>query len=316
MRFHTKDDLFRWQIFNSRILWIILAVLVILTCNILDKFRSWRINLINIAWIHNVDNNCHDFTSSSLELCPVTTATNIYDWERDFSTDCQLLWLSRYRATKSLQSAQQTFERSTNCSQHDQVAVWGGELAWLQGNQDEAAHWWQQLSSTKLIDWGSNRLSNHEVEQGKFLLTMALEFDQGSLTQAQRSRALLRLGDALRSSQNWSEAIYYYQTAYQIAPDNPEVVFNLGLTYRQNGQPKEAIATLEQGLILLPPFNYGFNAYYYVQLGLAYQDLELWEQAVTAYKQAVSWLHRSKHVNPEEDQFFQGLLDQAQNIEK
>ena len=239
-------------------------------------------------------------------------------WSSNDLTACQMLWVSRLLASQSLESAKEAFGQAVDCRRQPLVVGWGGELAWLENDRDLAGQWWLKMDSGELVDWGYALLLDGGLEQGEFLLGLAVERDSESsgqrpqqLSTAPAADALFKLGHALRMRGDWSQATDRYEAAHRMAPENTEFAFYLGMSYRQIGQPEKAIAILEEGLDHLPSNKPGFASDYFVQLGLAYRETGSAAKAVTAFQQAQVWLDKLGTPRPEQEGFIQDLIERS-----
>ncbi len=286
---------------------------------------AWSRNSQNVSLTHLADGDCtadstaFASTSSGGVLCS-SEQTGWAD-SKDL-TPCQMLWVSRLKASRSLDSAKEAFEQAIDCTREPLVMAWGGELAWLENDRQLARQWWQKMGTEELIDWGYALLLDGGIEQGEFLLDLAVERDGGRNGQWPHPRsaegaavaaadALFKLGHALRMRGDWSQAADRYEAAHRLVPENIEIAFYLGMSYRQVEQPQKAVVILEEGLGYLPVNNPEFVSDYFVQLGLAYRENDTAAKAITALQQAQAWLGKLQTARPEQESFIQDLLDQS-----
>jgi tetratricopeptide (TPR) repeat protein len=325
----------RWKTLrktSSLALYVGIAVVAVaLLCTYWRPVRdAWSRNMQNVSLMHNARGDCTSAstasTPSSGVLCSSEQSGPADDWARSwFSNDltaCQMLWASRLHASQSLASAKEAFGQAVDCTRQPLVIAWGGELAWLENDRQLAKQRWQTMSTGDLVDWGYALLLDGRIEQGEFLLELAVDQLGGSSDQLSQqfatepaasaaANALFKLGHALRMHGDWSQAADRYETAHRMAPENSEFVFYLAMSYRQIGQPEKAVAILEEGLDNLPTNKPGFVSDYFVQLGLAYHESGSAAKAVKAFQQAQDWLDKLGTARPERDDFIQDLLDQS-----
>jgi tetratricopeptide (TPR) repeat protein len=83
------------------------------------------------------------------------------------------------------------------------------------------------------------------------------------------------------SNRNYLEALDHFRKAAELAPDNPDVQFYLGLSLRRIGEFAEAIAALEKALQLAPS-----KQYIHHHLGLAYFLEKRYEDALAQFQLA------------------------------
>lgn len=314
--------------------WVgIAVVLVSLLCTHWRTVRdAWQRNMQNVSFMHNVHGDCTS-ASTAFASAPsggVLCSPELNGWADEWAhswisndlTACQMFWASRLRASQSLKSAKEAFGQAVDCTRQPLVVAWGGELAWLENDRQLARQWWQKISTEDLVNWGYALLLDERIEQGKFLLELAVERDgahsglpsQRFLTEPAATAAadaLFKLAHALRMGGEWSQAADWYETAHLMAPENTEYTFYLGMSYRQIGQPEKAVAALEEGLNNLPSSKPGFVSDYFVQLGLAYHESGSADKAIPAFQQAHAWLDRLGTPRPEQEGFIQDLLDQS-----
>jgi tetratricopeptide (TPR) repeat protein len=311
----------------------IAVVIVGLLCTHWKPVRdAWSRNMQNVSFMHNANGDCTGASTASAStpsggvLCSSEQSEQADEWAHTwFSNDltaCQMLWASRLQASQSLESAKEAFGQAVDCRRQPLVVAWGGELAWLENDRQLARQWWQKMGTGDLADWGYALLLDERIEQGEVLLELAVEQEAGRsgqpsqwpLTEPAASTgadALFRLGHALRMRGDWSQATDRYEAAHRMAPENTEVAFYLGMSYRQTGQPEKAVAMLEEGLEHLPTNRPGFVSDYFVQLGLAHRDGGSDAKAVKAFQQAKNWLDKLGTPRPEQEGFIQDLLDQS-----
>lgn len=305
-------DRFLWGLRISRkALWGVLLLSCFLLAGIGRLNRAWQVNLVSLKVLRGVDNQCEESKPAEWVLCAASSEQGFKSLLVQDGTDCQLLWLSRVQASESLTLAQETFSQSSGCPRRELVSAWGGQLAWLRNDTQAARRWWQKLSPAQTMNWGYLLLIRNRTEEAEFLLNLSLEEGGLSLSQSQRAQVLSNLGLEARLSEEWPQAITYYQDALELAPEDASIYLRLGLSYRQNGQPREAVRILELGLEYLPLTYYEFVSDYQVQLGQAYRESGNRQKALEAFQQAQAWLGKVDPPNPDKVRLIDGLLDQS-----
>lgn len=276
---------------------------------------AWSRNWQNITLAHLADDDCSGAPSGGVLCSPEPNG-----WaDSNDLTACQMLWASRLRASQSLESAKEAFGQALDCTRQPLVIAWGGELAWLENDRQGARQWWQEMGTEELIDWGYALLLDGGIEQGEYLLDLVVERDRERNGQrpgvgppeGAAADALFILGHAFRMRGDWSRATDRYKAAHRMVPENIEITFYLGMSYRQSGQPDKAVGILEEGLDDLPANQPEFVSDYFAQLGLAYRESGFAAKAVTAFQQSLVWLGKVRAARPEQESFIQDLLDQS-----
>lgn len=296
---------------SRKAFWGVLVIFCFLVGGVGGLSRAWQVNLNSLKVLSGVDNECEESEPVEWVLCAASSEKSLTSPMVQDGTDCQLLWLSRVQASESLTIAQETFAQSTGCAREELVSAWGGQLAWLQNDRQMARHWWKNLSPAQIMNWGYALLIRDRTEEAKFLLNLALEQGGPNLSRLQRAQLLSNLGYEARLSEDWTQAIAHYQDALELALEDANIHFRLGLSYRQNGQPLEAVRILEHGLEYLPLTYYEFVSDYLVQLGQAYRESGRVEEALEAFQQAQAWLAKADSPSPEKERLIDVLLDQS-----
>lgn len=304
---------------------IAVAVVSLLCTNWRTVRDAWSRNLQNVSLTHLAEDSCTDassaFASASSGGVLCSSEQNRWADSNDL-TACQMVWASRLKASQSLESAKDALGQAIDCTRQPLVIAWGGELAWLENDRQLARQWWQKMGTEELIDWGYALLLDGGIEQGEFLLDLAVERDGGRNGQqpdrlsaegaaVAAADALFKLGHALRMRGDWSQATDRYEAAHRMVPANTEITLYLAMSYRQIGQPEKAVLMLEQGLDNLTVNKPEFVSDYYVQLGLAYRESDSTAKAIIAFQQAQVWLGKLQAPRPEQESFIQDLLDQS-----
>jgi tetratricopeptide (TPR) repeat protein len=271
-------------------------------------------NYWNVKLIQRIGGNCNKPIINSWVMCKDFQIDDILNGRASVVAPCQILWQSRTQASQSLSRAQVLFDSAMNCERKALVYAWGGELSWLLNDNRSVSSWWEKLSLVQLIGWGQTRLQIGEIAQGRRILETALVKTDTEIQPLQRFQVLSQLAYSYQLEQDWRQAVSYYRAAYELMPEDPKAGYDLAVAYRQNGQPQDTVNILEKCQLYLPPYNYGFNAYYYIQWGLAYNQLGYFGESVLVFQQAKIWMEKSSGATPEEKQFIQDLLDQAMKL--
>lgn len=132
----------------------------------------------------------------------------------------------------------------------------------------------------------------------------ALEFETAK--NPDNGEAWTRLGHAYFDSDQFAKAIMAYNKSLEIAPGDTNVMTDMGVMYRRNGQPSMALETFDKALLLNPNheqslFNKGVVLFY---------DIKNYEEAINTWKKLVQ-------VNPNattpSGSPITELIDQLQN---
>mgnify|MGYP005840993053 CR=1 FL=1 len=102
-----------------------------------------------------------------------------------------------------------------------------------------------------------------------------------------------RLGFCYYYLENMIRAKEAFRTAFTKDPSNGLTAFYLGITNRETGNSKEAIALFEQAEKLSYPAYLGDL---YIQTATAYQQAELFQQAIRAYTQAIEYTSQGRDI--------------------
>ncbi|SOB58450.1 Photosystem I assembly protein Ycf3 [Pseudodesulfovibrio profundus] len=87
-----------------------------------------------------------------------------------------------------------------------------------------------------------------------------------------------RLGMLLRGEGKWDEAIDVYAKALEISPDDPAILYNMGLAYWEGGKRNQALQSFEQALAIDPEFHQG-SVGATLNIGLLYLDMRMYRDA-------------------------------------
>jgi tetratricopeptide (TPR) repeat protein len=96
------------------------------------------------------------------------------------------------------------------------------------------------------------------------------------------------LGNIFYNSKKWAEAINYYKKAIRVEPDAVRY-YNLGLTYMQSGDNRQAVQYFNDALKKDPGYSKTYN-----DLGLAYYRISDYNNAINSYKKGL----KSEPGNP------------------
>lgn len=94
---------------------------------------------------------------------------------------------------------------------------------------------------------------NNDFHQAELLYREALQADPEDVD------ALRGLGSTLARQQRWAEAGHTYSHARSLAPDDPDLSYNLAVTFDRAGQPGAAATHYRQALALATRSPAGFN---------------------------------------------------------
>ena len=288
---------------------LLLIVMGVIGAGLGGGRQAWLRNTTSLVFARGVDASCNGDDRGALVLC-AQQGQRISPEEQVHGrmTDCQLLWLSRLQASQSLAAAATTFQEAQRCERVAHTSAWGGQLAWLQGDNASAKQWWRYLSPQQQVDWAYGELLVGDAGRGKQLLGGALERGE-EMSPELAAQAFSRLGLAYRSAGDWGRAVAAYEAAHRLDPNDAEIIFYLGMSYRLNGQASDAIVALQNGLSLVIPSRYNrFISDYYVQLGQAHQDSAQFPAAGQAYEEALAWLGKDDPVDESQVRFVRTLL--------
>src|SRR5690242_695309 len=87
-------------------------------------------------------------------------------------------------------------------------------------------------------------------------------------------------GKALYDKSEYKEAITYFEKAVEANPESEDSWYYLGLSYRYTAQPQKAIDAFSK----LEKVNPDYWAWYLYEKGIAYDELNQFENGVKAYE--------------------------------
>lgn len=94
-----------------------------------------------------------------------------------------------------------------------------------------------------------------------------------------RSAIAYEQGKSSYDKNNYSDAIPYFEEALKSNGSNPDALYYLGLCYRYTSENQKAIETLKK----LESISPDYWAWFYYEMGVAYENLKQFESAVTAF---------------------------------
>lgn len=105
--------------------------------------------------------------------------------------------------------------------------------------------------------------------------------------------AFVRLGNLHYDVQMWDQAVGYYERALDLQPDNPDVITDLGVCYRNLGQSEQALEMFEKAAGLAPNHHQSrFNV-----VIVAGFDLNQWDRADAALQELEAMNPRPPRVD-------------------
>jgi len=87
-------------------------------------------------------------------------------------------------------------------------------------------------------------------------------------------------GKSLYDKSNYTQAIPYFEKALGAESTNQDAIYYLGLCYRHTSQPQKAIEQLKN----LERINPSYWAWFYYELGIAYDELKQYDNAIVYYE--------------------------------
>jgi len=94
-----------------------------------------------------------------------------------------------------------------------------------------------------------------------------------------RSAIAYEQGKSQYDKGNYSEAIPYFEESLSVNASNEDALYYLGFSYRYTSQPQKAIDNLKK----LEQLNPNYWAWFYYEMGVAYEQLIQFENAVTSF---------------------------------
>ncbi|TBV82791.1 MAG: tetratricopeptide repeat protein [Desulfobulbaceae bacterium] len=99
--------------------------------------------------------------------------------------------------------------------------------------------------------WGDKIAAQHQVmSPGQLRVLESLE--QKVATDPDNVQAWTQLGHLYFDANRFHSAIAAYTRSLELAPNNPDVLADLGVMYRRIGEPLRAVALFEQAIALNP----------------------------------------------------------------
>ena len=95
-----------------------------------------------------------------------------------------------------------------------------------------------------------------------------------------RAKAAYEQGKALYDKSKYSDAIPFFEEASEAVPENADYLYYLGVSYRYTSQPQKAVTALKN----LEKINFNYWAWFYYELGVAYDELKQYSDAVSSYE--------------------------------
>jgi outer membrane protein OmpA-like peptidoglycan-associated protein len=86
-------------------------------------------------------------------------------------------------------------------------------------------------------------------------------------------------GKSAYDKDNYKDAIPFFEEALKSDPKNEDATYYLGLSYRYASQPKKAVETLS----MLEKLNPDYWAWFYYEMGIAYDELGQFEKSASIY---------------------------------
>ncbi len=124
-----------------------------------------------------------------------------------------------------------------------------------------------------------------QIDYAIWSLERALEKAENANDAAAQASTLVKLGALQRSLGRETLATEAYERAVAVDPGSWEAQYNLGVTYLEAGQPRQALAPLQQSARLN-----GNQAEVYLALATAYDQLAESDQALTNAQEAIARL--------------------------
>ena len=126
-------------------------------------------------------------------------------------------------------------------------------------------------------------LVKHERRRGQYAQAL-VNLQKVIKIQPSRALAFVQAGFCLSKLGRYEEALRMHERALQLAPNYADAHANLGLVYCELGRQREALDSLNRAMRMKPSFRNDF--YWVYMLGFICGKLELWDQALEAFKNA------------------------------
>jgi tetratricopeptide (TPR) repeat protein len=137
------------------------------------------------------------------------------------------------------------------------------------------------------------------------------KFQQALKLDPRHVLSLDNLGNAYRAGKQWDEARKVLEFALEVAPDDPEAHYSLGMVFAQTGDTEKAYEHLQRALKARPDYPEALN-----NLGILYLMTRRRDEAIASFEQCI-------RVAPGFDQAYlnlarvyalEGAQDKARNV--
>jgi len=129
----------------------------------------------------------------------------------------------------------------------------------------------------------------HDLTSAEACLREAIRLEEND------AELISELGTVLLMQRRFSEAHECFQRAFTLNPEQPQALFNTGVTYRQQGLAEEALPFLERGMKLQPDFAKGHLELAEVNLFLK-KDAAALDAYLNAFKGNVGTLEPAERM--------------------
>lgn len=167
--------------------------------------------------------------------------------------------------------------------------VWQGNLAWLTGETEEAATYWQQLGEETMLVYTKQLLLHGEVRLGGELLDILNQKFANKRLASENSSFFETLGDLNHYAGKDSKALVYHLRAWQLGNRSYQGAYQLAREMHQFHDCGQVIEILEEGL-KYKTWNYhksyALNFSYYELLASCSAKMNRWQAAEEAYREA------------------------------
>ena len=158
-----------------------------------------------------------------------------------------------------------------------------GTLTWKQaGVYRDSESLWQDTIAKNPSCWMAHNNLGHALAQVGEIPKAIWQFEQAVRIKPDDADAHYNLALALVLAGKSEDAIGQFERALRIAPDDAEAHYNLGVTLQRAGQAPDAMAHFEQALRLRPDF-----AEAHCALGIALEKTGRVREAIRHYEQAL-----------------------------